>query len=236
MYQKFTILFFSFFLFIKNLSSQEQNSISSNFHFGFEISELMQNDFSNLGKKNYTFFFGQEFRSEILKNFGYRILLINVELSPRHLRDNTFIKGDKWNLEGNLSVGRIFLDYLHSTSSFGFVSFQPIFSIGFGYNRNQVQQGKFSQTIRLLQSETFLDYYRLNLTRKYDLQGYTFDLGFRLQTRFWNSFFIEFPVIDVFTYLWINRNIRGNLETTRLNYPNWGMLFLWFNFGYTNRW
>lgn len=249
------------FLIIQNLFANENSTHEPkkfDFHFGFELSELMQNQFSNLGNKNYTFFFGQQFYSERLKNFGYRILLINVELSSEHLRDNPSIKGDKSNLEGNLTVGRLFLDYWHPTSKiFGFVSFQPVFSIGLGYNRNQIRKGDLGLALLFFQSENLLDiyyklltpplnsqtsiyrvepllyyYYTFYLNRSYDLKGHTFDFGFRLQTQFWNVFFIEFPVIDVFLYLWKNQSTRGSLESTKIEFPEWGMLFLWINVGY----
>ncbi|MFN3952799.1 MAG: hypothetical protein ACK4KT_10400, partial [Thermaurantimonas sp.] len=71
---------------------QNQN-LKPNVQFGFEISELSQNNFSHLGTRNFTFFFGQEFWFNELQNFGYRVLIINVDLSSEHLKENVFIKG-----------------------------------------------------------------------------------------------------------------------------------------------
>ncbi|MCX7998121.1 MAG: hypothetical protein N3A69_04100 [Leptospiraceae bacterium] len=238
------------------LLSETLSSKKNPFHFGFELSELMQNKFSNLGSRNYTFFFGQEFTSDSWKNFGYRFLFINVELSGEHLKDNSFIKGNKFDLEGNLSVSRFFLDWYPTKHNLGFINILPILSIGIGYNRTQIQKGKLAKGISLFQGELWDNYnffilafekpfylpllqsenwneYRLYASnQKYDLKGNTLNLGFRLQIEFWNAVFLEFPVLDTFFYLWRNRNPKGNLETTFIDSPKWGMLFLWINIGY----
>lgn len=185
------------------------NQSNFNLHFGFEISELLQNRFRNLGPRNFTFLAGQEFRSGKWQDLGWRVLLMNVELSQEHLQGNSFIKGDKTDLEGALTVGRVYLDWYPVSKELSFLRFRPILSLGTGYNRNVIQESQI-----------------------YDLNGITLDAGFRLQTEFFRRVFIEFPVADAFVYLWKNRSAKGAVNDARIDYPEWGMIFLWVNAGF----
>ncbi len=185
------------------------NDLKPAFNFGFEVSELLQNNFRNLGPKNFTFFFGQELWCNMLRNSGYRVLIINVDLSSEHLAGNNFIKGDKSGLTGSLTAGRLFFDWYPINSSVGFISFGPILSAGAGFNRNVIQ-----------------DY------QVYDLSGITMDAGFRLQIEFFEKVFIEFPVIDGFLYLWKSRSAKGVVDDAIIDFPEWGMVFLWINLGF----
>ncbi|MEO0165148.1 MAG: hypothetical protein ABIL39_03315 [candidate division WOR-3 bacterium] len=202
-----TILFLAV-VFIYAQENRESVQLLPKFHFGFEISELLQNDFRNLGPKNFTFFFGQEFWCKKLQNFGYRVLVINVDLSAEHLSNNNFIKGDKSGLTGSLTAGRIFFDWYPGRKKVMFIQFNPIFSTGLGYNRNIIQNNAV-----------------------YDLNGITLDAGFRLQSVCFEKVFIEFPVIDGFLYLWKSRSAKGIVDNAIIDYPEQGMIFLWINFG-----
>lgn len=206
------ILFFATSLVFAQ-ENKHLNNLTPNFHFGFEISELLQNNFRNLGLKNFTFFFGQKFWFEKLQNFGYRVLIINVELSSEHLAGNNFIKGDKSGLIGSLTVGRIFFDWYPARKKIMFIQFNPVFSTGLGYNRNIIQNNAV-----------------------YDLNGITLNAGFRLQSEFLEKVFIEFPVIDGFFYLWKSRSAKGIVDNAIIDYPEWGMVFLWINLGFKVNW
>ncbi len=183
--------------------NQDINFLKHNFYVGFEVSELLQNNFTDFGNKNFTFFLGQKFWFKNLQNFGYRFLLINVDLSSEHLKENNFIKGDKSGLTGNLIASRIYLDWYIARKKLLFTSIYPIFSTGFGFNKNVVTNKEI-----------------------YDFRGITLNIGFRLQNEFFERIFIEFPVVDTFVYLWKNRNAKGNIDNTLIDYPEWGMIFL----------
>ncbi len=204
-------ILFTLFLFADGFG--QANNLNPNLHFGFELSELLQNNFTNLGPKNFTLFAGQEFWFKKLQNFGYRVLIINVELSSEHLAGNSFIKGDKSDLTGSLTAGRVYFDWYPARKKLLFISFNPIFSTGLGCNRNVIQNNEV-----------------------YDLRGFTLDAGFRLQGEFLKKFFIEFPVIDGFVYLWKNRSAKGIIDNAFIDYPEWGMVFLWINLGFKVNW
>ncbi|MEO0020285.1 MAG: hypothetical protein ABIK47_06595 [candidate division WOR-3 bacterium] len=177
-------------------------------HVGVELSELMQNRFRNLGPDNLTFYCGQQTLFGYQPRLGWRLLLINVELSKEHLQSNRFISGDKGDLSGRLTVSRLYLDWYPLEKKLGFISFKPIVSAGLGYNRTVIKH-----------NET------------YDFRTVSFGPGFRLQTEFFNSVFVEFPVIDGFVYLWKSGPARQGFSSWQIEYPEWGMAFLWVNLG-----
>uniref|UniRef100_A0A7C6A913 Outer membrane protein beta-barrel domain-containing protein n=1 Tax=candidate division WOR-3 bacterium TaxID=2052148 RepID=A0A7C6A913_UNCW3 len=179
-----------------------------NFHLGLEVAELLQNNFRNLGPKNFTLLFGQQFLEKGSADFGYRLLVMNVELSTEHLSKNSFIKGDKSGLKGNLRVGRLYFDWYPIEKKIYFMKFQPIISVGPGYTNTIIKN-----------SEVF------------DLKSFTLSAGFRLQYELFDRFFIEFPVVDVFGYCWRSRSARGTIGETMIDFPEWGMIFLWINLG-----
>ncbi|MEO0136987.1 MAG: hypothetical protein ABIL40_09930 [candidate division WOR-3 bacterium] len=208
MSKNITVILFVATFFVFGQGLEIVNNLNPTIHLGFEISELLQNNFRDLGPKNFTFFFGQEFWCKKLQNFGYRVLVINVDLSAEHLSNNNFIKGDKSGLTGSLTAGRIFFDWYPARKKVMFIQFNPIFSAGLGYNRNIIQNNAV-----------------------YDLNGITLDAGFRLQSLFFEKVFIEFTVIDGFLYLWKNRSAKGIVDNAIIDYPEQGMIFLWINFG-----
>ncbi|MEJ5172071.1 MAG: hypothetical protein WHU10_13875, partial [Fimbriimonadales bacterium] len=91
------------------------SSYINSFYIGFELSELLQNDFKNLGVSNYTFIAGARFDKEFLsEKFGLSTILINVQLSHKHLSDSNaipFIEGDRDSLIGTLFVSRLLIDH-----------------------------------------------------------------------------------------------------------------------------
>lgn len=177
-------------------------------HIGVELSELMQNRFRNLGPDNFTFYCGQEALFGYQPSLGWRLLLINVELSKEHLQSNRFISGDKSDLSGRLTVSRLYLDWYPVEKKLGFVAFRPIVSAGLGYNRTVIARND-----------------------TYDLRAISLGPGFRLQTEFFKSAFVEFPVIDGFIYLWKSGPAKRNFPDWRIESPEWGMFFLWINLG-----
>ncbi len=195
---------------VSNITANEINKeeLSPNIYFGFEISELLQNNFNNLGIKNFTLFLGQRIWKKGFQDLGYRMLLINVELSTEHLSNNRFIKGEKLSLGGNLTVGRLYLDWYPVEKKVYFMKLKPVMGTGIGYTRTMISN-----------NET------------YDLKSFSLSAKFRMQYEFFKKSFIEFPVADGFMYLWKNRSAKGTIGNTIIDFPEWGMVFLWINVG-----
>jgi hypothetical protein len=208
--KKIVFILATIILGVSNITANEIDTeqLSPNIHFGFEISELLQNNFNNLGIKNFTLFLGQRFWKKGFEDFGYRILFINVELSTEHLSNNPFIKDEKMGLGGNLTVGRLYFDWYPVEKKIYFMELKPVLGIGIGYTRTVISNNEI-----------------------YDLKSFSLSANFRVQYEFFRKLFIEFPVGDGFVYLWKNRSAKGTIENTIIDYPESGMVFLWINLG-----
>jgi len=199
-----TTVIFSLIFFVNIVQARNKTRL----HIGIELSELLQNRFRNLGTNNFTILGGAEFPGSGRKNFGCRLMLINVQLSNEHLMDNHFIKGDKSNLSGRLFVSRCYAELYPLEKKLGFVSFAPVAGFGPGYSRILFQN-----------------------TDIYELKGITLGANLRLQTQLFNRIFIEFPVIDVSPYLWKNRSTHATIGSATIEYPEWGEVYFWINLG-----
>lgn len=193
-----------FFVITSSFGMADISAIFEDFHLGIEISELLQRNFTNLGRDNYTFLFGQKFGK-----LGYRLLSINVQLSPEHIADNPYIVGDLTGAEAQLLAHRGYFDYYIFDAKLGFLDFIPIASFGLGYQNMMVAK-------------------EIDL---YDFKAVTLSVGLRIQCKFFNIAFIEFPVGDLFFYLIKNRSAKGAFDSLIIDYPEWGLLFLWINVG-----
>ena len=80
---------------------------------GFELAELAQNSFRNIGPENWTIHYGQILTERKYFNYGWSATVFKVNLAPEHIQDLNqapFITGNRDNLTGDLSVMRIGAD------------------------------------------------------------------------------------------------------------------------------
>lgn len=197
----YLLLAILFFLNVEFSVAAESNKIE----IGFEHTELSQNEYRDLGLSNFTFFVGKRFESERLKNWTWRISLINVELSNEHLRDEKrvcCIDGDRSNLEGELEQHRLFLTYrpiaLGWASENENFSTKLIPSLGIGYNRQVTRD-------TLLNDE-------------HDVKALTIGGIFRWKTTFYKRFFIE-PAIDIGYIIYKNKDVNDTVGNATLDRP-----------------
>jgi hypothetical protein len=108
------------------------------FYVGIELGELMQNGFSDLGPRNYTPIVGSIPPLGRHDDLGWRFVSINVKLSEEHLRDSSFITGNKEGLTRNLNIERLYLDYYPFGRPSGGLSIAPVLGIGLGYNYTRI--------------------------------------------------------------------------------------------------
>jgi len=110
--------------------------------FGLELAELIQNSFRNPGPENFTLHVGNILTNKSFFNFGWSLLLFNVQLSPEHIQDPRqapFLTGDRENLSGKLTVMRPGWDF--ETVNFSFfpvgnrylLRIIPIIGVNVGY-------------------------------------------------------------------------------------------------------
>ena len=183
--------------------TSELNKINHNIEIGFDYAELSQNSFRNLGSSNYTFFIGQQFQNDSLKNWGWRFVSINVELSNEHLRNENevrFIKGNRENLVGKLNHQRLYLDYYpHALIRRRIVKVEFIPSIGIGYNDWYLKDTASGQD--------------------HDVKAYTLGVNGRLKMTFYDHFFIEAPNVDIAFIVHKNNNMNATIGGATIDRP-----------------
>lgn len=176
-------------------------------YVGMEQGELIQNNYRDLGIKNYTFLAGQRFARE-WEYLGWRAMIINVELSKDHLSTNNFIEGKRDNMSGKLHIERLYIDYYPAKEKEGMFIFTPVLSAGLGYN---------------------YEYFINQDTDMYtDFGSFCFALGFRLNYWFFNTVFLELPVIDISFHKGRNHVDIGG---TSITYPAYLSIYLFINAG-----
>ena len=143
------------------------------------------------------------FGKQLSTNKGLSAVLISADLGVTKSKGN-FIHSD-YLMPVHLDVARIYYDFYLEEGELYFLKFKPIFMIGTGYNG-------------------------LKVGEDYDFKSMIISGGFRLRTKF-KSFFIEYPVIDVFAYIYKNRDASENSDNLSITYPEWGLLFIWINIG-----
>lgn len=185
--------------------TSELNKINHNIEIGFDYAELAQNDFRNLGSSNYTLFIGQQFQNDILKNWGWRFVSINVELSNKHLRNENevkFIKGNRDNLIGKLNHQRLYLDYYpQALLKHRIVKVEFIPSIGIGYNDWYLKDTASGQD--------------------HDVKAYTLGINGRLKMTFYDHFFIEAPNVDIAFIVHKNNNMNATIGGATIDRPQY---------------
>ncbi|NPV38556.1 MAG: hypothetical protein HPY78_04725 [Brevinematales bacterium] len=187
------------------------NSLKT-FYVGFEVSELLQNNFQNLGFQNMTFLFGQEGLGKKAQ-FGYRFSYIGVELNEKHLAENPFLEGDTEGLEGTLRVLRGGLDWFPWVWGGEVFRFFPIGSVTIGYTQIVFTKGDV-----------------------YDFQTFSVGSQLRCQWEMWRWVFVEFPLLDVGVSMVKNRSAGGEVVGVSISYPEWGVMFFWITVGVKVRW
>lgn len=102
-----------------NLYSSEKNIISytdtiqEHYLVGFELAELAQNSYRDLGPSNWTLHFSEIMTNRKFFNIGWSILAFNVDLASEHIQDPSqapFLSSDRDNLNGDMSVLRAGVD------------------------------------------------------------------------------------------------------------------------------
>jgi hypothetical protein len=182
-----------------------------NLFLGFEVIELQQNSFKNLGKNNYTFFIGTSFPINEKTLWGGRITSMNVELSEKHLQEPSPVyKGDFKGVTGNLNVQRIYLDYYYRWN-LNFLWIEPIFSVGIGYNNWK--------------------FYNKIVDESYDLKTASLGVSGKVRFTFFKYPFIEIPSLDVFGFIYKNRNPEEMLGDAHIDFWKRGGVFNWIFIG-----
>lgn len=201
----------------------ELNTFDKNtWHTGIEYAELMQNHFNNLGKDNFTFFIGQQLGQLSNGKFGWRYMIINAELSDEHIQNENqvaFIGGNRLDLTGNVHAQRICFDYYPVSVGIGYLKnlnrhvfkINPVVYADLGYNR-----WGFTNT---LYNEDYL------------LKALTAGGGFRLQSVLFGILIIENPLMDFFTYVIKNRDVKGDIGDTQITRPEHFGIFGWATIG-----
>jgi hypothetical protein len=191
---------------------------------GFEYSELMQNKFRNLGKNNHTFLIGQQIGRNKTSVFGWRYMIINVELSTEHIQNPNqvaFIEGNRMDLTGKVHAQRATFDFNPFTLGIAYIekwnrhilTVTPTIYSGLGYNIWEFTNTKYDDS--------------------YHLEALTFSLGVRLRSTIFDLVFIENPLIDVFAYVAKSRSVGGNIGDTEITRPEHFGVFSWATIGIT---
>lgn len=190
-------------------AGERDRPASGKIYFGVEQGELLQNNYRDIGIRNFTFLAGQRFAGE-WERFGWRALVIHVELSQDHLSTNNFIEGNRDNMSGKLHIERLYADYYPVREKPGKFVFTPILSAGLGYNYEY-----------FINQDTQLET---------DFGSICFPIGFRLNYRFFNTVFLELPVIDISFHPGRDHTDLGG---TLITYPACLSVYLFINAGIT---
>lgn len=195
-----------------------------NIYAGIEFAELKQNNFRDLGPRNFTVIAGQRFwQSQVWSMFGWRFLAINVDLSNEHLRDTTSvigIEGNRDNLVGHMSAVRAYMDFYPPQLDFieisgwqrYILSVTPIVSLApLGYTAHSYTDTAYADT--------------------YLLRAFTPGVSLRLNTTILDCIFVETPVIDLHLLLFKNRPVDGEVGEAYIDRPENVGMFGWVNLG-----
>ena len=184
--------------------------------FGFEYNELAQNSFRNLGGSNYTFFIGQQFQQESLKNWGWRFISINVELSNEHLKNKSevcCIDGNREHLVGTLNHQRLYLDYYPPVLlKKRYVQLEFIPSFGIGHNDWYIKDTAANQD--------------------HDVKAYTIGVNGRLKATLFDHYFIEAPNVDIAYIAKKNNSINAQVGEATLDRSRYFNVTLLITLGY----
>lgn len=114
----------------------------SHYLIGFELAELAQNSFRDIGSENWTIHYGQMLTEWNYFNIGWSTIAFNVNLAPEHIQDLNqapFITGNRNNLMGDLTVIRMGADIetinlsLFPVSDSYIIRIVPLIGINIGY-------------------------------------------------------------------------------------------------------
>lgn len=197
-------------------SASELNKVNNNIEIGIEYQELAQNDFRNLGSSNYTFFIGQQFQKDSLKNWCWRFLSINVDLSNRHLQNKSevaYIEGNRENLVGKLNHQRLYLDYYPpALLKHHVIKIEFIPSLGIGYNYWYIKDTVSNED--------------------HGVRAITVGGNFRLKFTLFDHFFIEAPNVDIAYIAKKNNSINATVGEATLDRPKYYAVTLLTTVGY----
>ncbi len=183
---------------------------------GLEISELMQNSFRNIGWNNFTCIIGQQFWFDHWSDFGWRILVLNVELAPEHLADPAAVaglEGNRTDLSGSFFAVRLLYDWYTVLLKAWFMKVIPIFSTGMGLQRTIIKNPRYGQA-------------------EYDIKAIPLAVTGRIHVSLWHFIWIEMPFMEFSFNIWHNQPVKelGDLTVTR---PDWLNIYGWITAGVT---
>lgn len=187
------------------------------FRIGIELSELMQNSFRNIGPSNITYYSGLNLKNPI--KFDFSFIYINVQLDSLHLKTNNFIEGDKENLKGTLLASRFYYDFSVNPFKKSFIKIKPVLGLGAGFTDMEIWK---NTTKKAVQEE-----------EKYISKSFSLNIFPRIRTYLFEYFFIEVPSADVYINLWTNPDKVKEIDGTKINFPDYGGIFLWINTGFS---
>lgn len=206
-----SLIILSLFLFPFYICFAQNNSIQV--FAGFEISELMQNNFQNIGINNFTIYTGLYIKNNS-SYFSLNItsLIMNVDLSSNHLAQNSFIEGDKTGLYGKLKIFRMYYDSFTFLLDNSFFKISPTIGIGLGY--------------------TYMEISKVNISYSYLSKAISINTFFRIRFYFFNIIFLELPSADISLNLWTNSDKIKVLENTTIKFSDYFSIFLWISAGF----
>lgn len=202
----------AFFFALSSLSLNAADSeIGYTFFAGIEIIELAQNDFSALGRDNFTFTAGFSSPVDDKTSWGLRYSGIGVELSEEHLQEpSPAYRGDFSGVTGTLDVHRLYADYYY-TWDFRIVKIQPVASFSLGYNA--------------------WSFYNRLVDEDYKLRTFSAGISGRFRFTLMRYVFIEIPCIDIFGYLYKDRGPEAYLGDAHIAFNTYGGVFNWIYAG-----
>lgn len=185
-----------------------------NLDVGIELSELMQNSFSNIGINNFTVLLGQQFWFEPWNTFGWRMMAMNVQLSSEHLADPnavTGLDGNRSDLSGSFFALRFYFEWYTVLLKAWFIKVIPIVSAGVGFQRTIIENPRYSQAV-------------------YDISAVPLAIAGRLHISILNYIWIEMPFMEISLNVWNTNPIKelGDLTITR---PDWCNMYGWLSLG-----
>jgi hypothetical protein len=194
------------FCFVFTVFSQNKSGID-NIFFGTELTEMGRNSFSNIGKENYAFMGGANFKINEKSLWGFRGVSINVDVSEKNLNKTSPIyKGDFKGVAAKKSVNRVYFDYYYRWN-LNNIRIEPIGSIGIGHN-----------------NFTFTN---AELFEKYTLNTNVLSIGGRLRFTFFEIPFIELGSVDAFAYTWKSNETSYDMGEAQINLWKKGGIFNW---------
>ena len=199
---------------LPDLYAGPADTTSISLDVGIELSELMQNSFSNIGFNNFTVLLGQQLWVEQWNMFGWRLIAMNVQLSSEHLADPnavTGLDGNRIDLSGSFFALRFYFDWYTVLLKAWFIKVIPIISAGVGFQHTIIKNPRYPQA-------------------DYDIMAVPVALAARLHFTILNYIWIGMPFMEFSFNAWHTTPTKelGDLTITR---PDWFNMYGWLSLG-----